>query len=107
MAEKKYPIWTSKNGNHIENNTINMNNSVMNMSSFNFAGNNVFKNNVVDMVNSKINQTSYGFACKNIVAGNEFQMKNSSIEQNCVIIFKNGFGKRPFRTTFRKTIRGY
>ena len=104
--QKKYPIWTANKGNRIENSTINMNNSNLSMSSFNIKGDNVIKNNVIDMINSKINQTSYGFSCRNINAGNKFELKNSVIEQNCVIIFKNGFGKRPFRTSFKKTIRG-
>lgn len=107
MAEKKYPIWTSKNGNHIENNVINMNDSAINMSSFSIKGENVFRNNITDLVNSKINQTAYVFSCRNLMSGNKFKLKNSTIEQNCVIIFKNGFGKRPFRTSFKRTIRGY
>ena len=79
-SNKKYQIWTSNKGNRVENNTINMN-------------------------NSQFKQTSYGFACRNIVTGNKFHLKDSTIEQNCVIIFKNGFGKKPFVTTIKRTIK--
>ena len=104
QSNKKYQIWTSNKGNRVENNTINMNNSNFSMSSFNFIGDNVLRNNIFNMDNSTFRQNSYGFSCKNI-ADNKFHLKNSKIEQSCVIIFKNGFGKKPFATTIKRTIK--
>ena len=104
-SNKKYPIWTSNKGNRVENNTINMTNSNFSMSSFSFIGDNVIRNNIFNLNNSNFKQTSYGFACKNISDNNKFHLKNSTIEQNCVIMFKNGFGKKPFVTTIKRTIK--
>lgn len=103
--EKRYPIWNSNKGNHVENNTINMNNSTFTMNSFNIKGDNVIKNNIINMANSVLRQNSYGFACHNIMDNNKVNMKNSSIEQNCVMIVKDKGMFRPHLRVTKRIIR--
>lgn len=75
-SEKRYPIW-SNNGNRVENNTINLNNSNFSMNSFAISGDNIIRNNVINMINSKLQQNSYGFNCRNLMDNNKLRLKNS------------------------------
>ena len=103
--DKRYPI-RGNNGNTIENSTINLNNSNLEMNSFSINGDNTVRNNIIDMVNSKLKQTSYGFACRNIMDNNKIKLKNSTIEQSCVIIIREKGMRRPHIRVMRRTLRG-
>lgn len=103
--EKRYPIW-SNNGNSVENNTINMNNSNFTMNSFALKGDNVIRNNVINMINSHLKQNSYGFSCRNIMDNNKLKLNNSTIEQSCVIIVKDKGMKRPHIRVTKRVIKG-
>jgi hypothetical protein len=104
--KKRYPIWSNTNGNRVENNTINMNNSNFTMNSFSFKGDNIIRNNVIDMINSHLKQNSFGFSCRNLMDNNSIKLENSTIEQSCVIIVKDRGMKRPHIRVTKRVMRG-